>query len=325
MSFECRVCGNASEDTEHMAREMMFGTRDEFTYIECSHCGTLQIKTIPELAKYYPENYLSFTSETPVGRTALHRFAARAIGKYFVEGHGFSGKLLAGFRPGFAGNFPAMLRESGLGISFDSRILDFGCGKGQFLQTLHHFGFRDLTGADAFIEGDIELQTGVRILKRSLAEIEPSFDVIVMSHSFEHLPDPRAALRDALRLTRPGGHLLVAMPIVNFAWERYGTDWVQLDAPRHLYLFTERAFTNLANEAGFSVASVRYESTAFQFWGSEMYRRDLQLIPDGAPGAIHPPDIFSAEQMAEWKAEAERLNSEGRGDTATFTLKRLAE
>lgn len=308
-----------------MAREMMFGTRDEFTYIECSQCETLQIKNIPELAKYYPENYLSFTSETPVGRTALHRFAAGEIGKYIVEGRGLIGKVLSRMRPGFAGNFPAALSDPELGLTFDSRILDFGCGKGQLLQTLHYFGFRDLTGADAFIEGDIELPTGVRILKRSLAELEPSFDVIIMSHSFEHLPDPRAALRDAFRLVRPGGHLLVAMPIVNFAWERYGTDWVQLDAPRHLYLFTASGFTTIAEEAGFAVTTVTYESSEFQFWGSEMYRRDLQLIPDGAPGAIHPPDIFSPEQMAEWKAEADLLNCEGRGDTATFTLRRLAE
>ncbi len=322
MSFACRVCGNASENAEHIAREMMFGSRDEFAYCECAKCGTLQIKDIPELAKYYPENYLSFNSETPVGRSAIHRFAARVIGEYFVKGSGFAGKLLSRMRPGFAGNFPAALRDPDLGLTFDSRILDFGCGKGQLLQTLHYFGFRDLTGADAFIEGDLTLPTGVRILKRPLSELEPAFDLIIMSHSFEHLPDPKAALRDAFRLLRPGGPLLIAMSVNNLAWEEYATDRDQLDAPRQLYLFTERAFTGLANDAGFSAASVRYDSTAFQFWGSEMYRLDLQLIPDGAPGVIHPPDIFTDAQMAEWEREAARLNTEGRGDTATFILRR---
>lgn len=322
MSFECRGCGNASGNAEHTAREMMFGTRDEFVYVECAKCGTLQIKEIPELAKYYPENYLSFNSETPVGRTAIHRFSARVIGQHFVAGRGFAGKLLSRMRPGFAGNFPAALRDPELGLTFDSRMLDFGCGKGQLLQTLHYFGFRDLTGADAFIEGDIELPTAVRILKRPLSELEPAFDLIIMSHSFEHLPDPKAALRDAFRLLRPGGHLLITMPVINFAWEKYGTDWVQLDAPRHLYLFTERAFVDLAEDGGFSVASVRYESTAFQFWGSEMYRQDIQLIPEGAPGVIHPPDIFTDTQMTRWEREAARMNAEGRGDTATFILKR---
>ena len=89
-----------------------------------------------------------------------------------------------------------------------------------------------------------------------------------------------------------------------------------------MYLFTERAFVDLAEDGGFSVGSVRYESTAFQFWGSEMYRQDIQLIPEGAPGVIHPPDIFTEAQMAEWEREAARLNAEGRGDTATFILKR---
>ena len=119
MSFECRGCGNASGNAEHTAREMMFGTRDEFVYVECAKCGTLQIKEIPELAKYYPENYLSFNSETPVGRSDPS--FARAIGQYFVEGRGFARKLCPGCGPVLPGTSlrPCSILNS---LTFDSRI-----------------------------------------------------------------------------------------------------------------------------------------------------------------------------------------------------------
>ncbi|MDM7922684.1 MAG: class I SAM-dependent methyltransferase [Pyrinomonadaceae bacterium] len=319
--MDCRICGNKSDNRVHRAREMMFGTREEFDYIECSRCGTVQIAEVPDLAPHYPANYLSFGSQPiPASRSAIHRFAARAAGRYFTGGRDPVGKLVAEKKPGFTEHFAPSVREiPDLGL--DSRILDFGCGNGHLLQTLHYFGFRNLTGADAFIAGDIEYPTGVRILKRALAALEPAYDVIMLHHSFEHLPEPQAALHEIKRLLAPDGCCLVRVPIVNDAWERYGTNWVQMDAPRHLFLFTERALKALAEEAGFRVEKVSYDSTDFQFWGSEQYVRDIPLVPEGGPGDIRPANIFAPEQLAEWSREATRLNAEGRGDAACFYLR----
>ena len=39
----------------------MLGTRDEFDYLECSHCGALSLMTPPEdFTRYYPADYYSF-------------------------------------------------------------------------------------------------------------------------------------------------------------------------------------------------------------------------------------------------------------------------
>jgi len=40
--MNCAICGENS-GIEHTLREMMFGTRDEFAYWECSACGCIQI------------------------------------------------------------------------------------------------------------------------------------------------------------------------------------------------------------------------------------------------------------------------------------------
>ena len=323
--MKCRICSNREGNKTHRAREMMFGLRDEFDYIECAACGTVQIAEIPDLEKYYPPNYLSFDAESPVGRTPFHRAAARFVGEYYLTGRGLLGKLLTRIEPRFGNHFPASMREVDLGLTPDSRILDFGCGAGRLLQSLHYFGFRDLTGADAFIESDIEYQTGVKIQKRPLSDLEGPFDLVMLHHSFEHLPDPAAELREIKRLLAPDGNCLIRIPVAAFAWEKYGTNWVQMDPPRHLYLFTEKAMRKLADEAGLEITDVRYDSTGFQFWGSEQYKRDIPLVPEGGDGRFAPSSIFTKQQLDDWEAKALELNAEGRGDAACFYLKRIKE
>src|SRR5690606_716207 len=154
-------------------------------------------------------------------------------------------------------------------------------GAGRLLQSLNYFGFRDLTGADAFIERDIEYPSGVKVFKKPLSELTGPFDLIMLHHSFEHLPEPRDELAEIKRVRAPGGTCLIRIPVAAQAWKEYGTDWVQMDPPRHLFLYTEKAMRRLAEDTGFDVSDVTYDSTGFQFWGSEQYRRDIPLVPEG--------------------------------------------
>jgi hypothetical protein len=62
-SYQCKICGNTENNNVVIAREMMFGFRDEFKYFKCSFCGCLQIVEYPEdLSGYYPETYYSYKS-----------------------------------------------------------------------------------------------------------------------------------------------------------------------------------------------------------------------------------------------------------------------
>lgn len=327
MAFSCRICENTENNRLHRGREMMFGTRDEFDYVECGGCGTLQIVEVPDLRPYYPENYFSFDEGTEIDLATdwKRRLASRFAGEYFLTGKSIPGKYIVNKKPWLRDHYPDSLCYQPLGLDFGSRILDFGCGAGRLLQTLHYFGFRNLTGADAFIEKDISYKTGVNIYKRFLEELEPDFDLVMLHHAFEHLPDPHEALRQIYRLVKPGKFCLLRIPVVNFAWEKYGVNWVQMDPPRHLFLYTERAVKRLAEVAGFELTGVVYDSGAFQFWGSEQYLRDIPLT---APGSYNSGDIsntiFTPAQIGDWAKEAEELNRQGRGDQAAFYLKKPA-
>jgi hypothetical protein len=68
----------------------------------------------------------------------------------------------------------------------------------------------------------------------------------------------------------------------------------------------------LADQTGFMIRNVVYDSTKDQFQGSELYKRGLPLTSgDG---------VFSASQKRQWKKQAMQLNREGRGDQAVFYL-----
>ncbi len=325
MSEICRICGNANENLIHTAREMMFGTRDEFEYLECGSCGTVQIVDIPDLRKYYPHDYYSLSEEHSfkLADSYKSRLAARVASKYLVTGKGSIGRYLSEKKNWILDNFPNSLQEPTLGLSFKSKILDFGCGSGKLLQTLNYFGFKYLTGTDAFIERDISYPSGIEIYKRPLSEIEDTYDLVMLHHSFEHLPDPVDALSQIHRILNPHKFCLIRIPLVNYAWERYGVNWVQLDPPRHLFLYTEKSFRKLAESNGFAVEKIVYDSEIFQFYASEQYVRDIAMNEPRAYRGVIEESVFIAEQIAKWERETDELNSTGKGDQACFYLRKL--
>ena len=318
----CRICDAQGDFPTYKPREMMFGLREEFDYFQCSACGCLQIAEIPEdLSKYYPEDYLSFSKEpvrTPHPSFLKDFLKAKRL-DHVLGTHSLLGSLALTLfgkpRLGDDWLFDVPLRSS-------SRILDVGCGIGRRPLSLRRAGFTDVSGVDAFIQADIEYDNGVRILKRNLSDIEGHCDFVTMIHSFEHMPTPLSVLQAAYRVLRPDRFLLVAIPLVSSeAWEIYGIDWVELDAPRHLYLHSESSMRLIAEQAGFEVQKVVYDSAALQFWGSEQYRQGIPLMDnERSYRQNREGSMFSTEQIAAFDERAAELNREGRGDRAQFFL-----
>jgi hypothetical protein len=144
-------------------------------------------------------------------------------------------------------------------------------------------------------------------------------------HSFEHIADQKGTLDAVVRLLAPGGVCLIRVPVASsYAWEHYGVDWVQLDAPRHFFLHTEESLRRLAGDVGLEIAKVIYDSNAFQFLGSELYRRGIPLSST-APSDVHArAEAFTRDELAAFGRRASDLNAEGRGDQAAFYMRKRA-
>lgn len=309
---KCRICDAKTATARFTVREMMFGFRDPFRYAECAACGCLQLCEPPaDLAKYYPPDYYSFNRGPSAG--PLRRALRSARNRYALTGKGIAGRLLAPLLPYGYPDVSTLLAERG--CNPDLRILDVGCGAGWLLRDLHAAGFQRVLGVDPFLERDQVLEGGVRLLKQTISETDGTFDLIMFHHVLEHIPDQLGTMRAVARLLAPGGSCLVRIPVVSYAWERYREDWVQIDAPRHFVLHSTRSIERAAERAGLKVVRVRYDSTAFQFAGSELYRRNVPLTKiDGH---------FTRRETRAWEAQARRLNAAGRGDQAAFVLRRV--
>lgn len=319
VSLLCRICGNAAGNRTLTAREMMFGMRDAFEYVECSACGCVQIAHVPaDLGRYYPPDYYAYAVPHREGR--VRRALQRMRADHLLGWPNPAGWLMTQ-RYGVP---PAIEYVRHAKVNRSQSVLDIGCGSGELLLGMRSYGFKRLTGVDPFVAGDIDYGNGVRVWKRTIHTHNETHDFIMLHHTFEHMDEPQSVLNRLHALLNPGGAVLIRLPVASgVAFATYRSDWVQLDAPRHLFLHTPKSLALMAERAGLAIVDTVFDSTAFQFWGSEQYRKDIPLrdpnsYRNGAP-------VFSASEIEEFERKAAGLNAQGLGDQAAFYLRRSDE
>lgn len=307
MTADCPICGQPARDFV-TAREMMFGSGEAFTYAECSACGCLHLVDPPaDLSRYYPREYYSF--QPPAARSGVRHWLRRRRNAGTFAG-GLFDRLVAVAWPHPLHGSRRWFRH--IDVRPESRILDVGCGDAHLLRDLHDAGFRHLSGIDPFVPA--ESDEPVHIRRQTLAEVDGSFDLVMLHHTLEHLPDQHAALRDVARVLANDGTCLIRIPVVpSAAWEEYREHWVQLDAPRHLVIHSARSLAHVAGLAGLHIVRIEHDSTELQFLGSDHYRRGQPLMTlweSARRGAVR-----AARQRARL------VNATGRGDQAAFYLR----
>ena len=324
--MKCRICGS-TEGERHIVQERMFGTGEEFLYLECAQCGCLQLENPPsDLSPYYPsDRYYSFQGRPdapPVGNP-FRRWIKRTrdAGVLFERG-GIAARLARRRpNPGIA-DVKSWLAPTAV-RSFDSPILDVGCGGGGLLFRLRDLGFRSLTGIDPYCSEEID-SPHLRIFRGPLEQlVEGKFDLVMFHHSFEHVPNPREVLQSARSVLTDRGVCLIRLPIASRGpWRIYGTDWAELDAPRHFFLHTEFSMSRLAHDAGLYLAHIDYEPEPFSYGASEMYRRGISLYSKDQGRMLSWQEAFSPEEIARFEEMARTYNVPGWAGRAAFYLTR---
>ena len=290
----------------------MFGTRAVFPYLECNRCECVQlVARLSDPSRHYPPEYYSFQQRGGY----LERAARRERARYTVLHRGIFGKYLAHALPS-----PALESLGRLNLQRSERILDVGCGSGTLLFDLASIGFKHLTGVDPYIDQDIK-QGPTRILRKQVDEVEGVWDLIMLHHAFEHMKHPLTTMQSIARRLSQNGVCIIRIPTTSSdAWRHYGTNWVQLDAPRHIFLHSRCSMELLANASGLRVERIVSDSTAFQFWGSEQYMMDIPLRADCSYAVNRRRAPFTSKQIAEFRRAAASVNMRGRGDQAAFYL-----
>lgn len=152
------------------------------------------------------------------------------------------------------------------------RLLDAGAGEQQFKKYCGHLSYvsQDFAQYDGL--GDqVGLQLGawdnsnLDIISdiTDIPEPDASFDVILCTEVFEHLPAPIAAINEFSRLLKSGGKLIITAPFSSLTHF----------APFHFYTgFNRYFYEKHLEDNGFEITLLEQSGNYFEFLGQEVRR-----------------------------------------------------
>lgn len=284
--ISCNLCG--SDERRLLCtgydRDIPQNTR-VYSLQQCARCGLVYLSPRPdtpeELAEIYPPSYESYVGE---GQGLLMRMRRAA------------------WRPEVA----EILARTGPA----SRILEIGSATGEFLAELRLRGRTNLIGLEPGVEAAriARERHGLEVRTGGLDDADlpaGSFDLVLMRHVLEHVPDPRATLATIARLLRPGGYCIFTIPNIDSHTTRiFGADWYGYQVPRHFFLFPRRALGTLLRLVGLRVEHVVYIAApnvwigSLRFWlaarGHATMARFFRYQNPLAVAALAPLGLLSA-------------------------------
>lgn len=133
-----------------------------------------------------------------------------------------------------------------------ARILDFGAGTGTLPRGMRARGYAvDCVELDGGLRSELESEGFA--CYASIGDVpEAAYDYIYSSNVLEHIEDDVAALRDLLRVLKPGGRLLLYVPAFNVIYT------ISDKLIGHHRRYTIPVLRSRLQQAGFAVTSMRY-------------------------------------------------------------------
>jgi spore maturation protein CgeB len=265
-SQACRICGS---DIHRVLFER-FGRN----LVECSECGVQFLDPQPtdeDLERIYTSQYF-LNERDSVSPEAVSRLK-RATASLYLD---------------HIGRFVQAER---------SRLLEIGCGTGDFLVEARIRGFEvrgiefsaaAATTANKRLSSNV-VETG-EIHQTNFGD--NSFDVVAFADVIEHVRDPVHFIRRVHRLLRPGGFLFLVTPSID-SWSRrlLGQNWMEYKL-EHLHYFGNESLGSLLKRGGFDsielssnwkVLSLEYADGHFQRFPIPFWSGFVRLLRGIAP------------------------------------------
>lgn len=161
-------------------------------------------------------------------------------------------------------------------VSGPGSIMDIGCGSAGLLYLARKEGW-DVHGMELTEKAasDIYEHQGIEIIVANFLEYDDpenrEYDVVVLRHVLEHLPDSLLAMRQIGRMLRPNGVALLEFPntgSISYRLKRirknsglhkkkFAPEW----RPGHVNEFCRKSFTYLLSQTGFELVTWRTYSS----------------------------------------------------------------
>lgn len=233
----------------------MFELPGTFSVVECQKCSVVSLRPMlsqKEVSVYYPsQKYYAY------GTTGKESFFSR-LRAYLIQRY-YHPTLVSKFLTMLIPKVPAIPKEIKGG-----KILDVGCGVGDTLVLLKELGW-ETYGMD------IDAKAVMIAKKRGVDHVRVGFyqdiisypdnyfDAVRLYHVIEHLDNPLRCLRLVNKKLKKGGQLIIGTPNAkSFLSHLFGTYWYNLDAPRHLVLFSPITLEQAVKRTGFRSVTIEF-------------------------------------------------------------------
>ena len=230
----CALCGGV--------RFKPFLSCEGFAYVKCAACALVQINPQPlsanverRYSETYGNEYLSYEIHNEQAFFELQKLA-------FADA-----------------DFIRMEQELMQHADGKARVLDVGCATGAMLAFLRGRGWQT---AGVEISPSAEYarnERGLDVLRQNFEDCRfppEMFDLVHASHLIEHLNDPGTFFREAWRVLRRGGYLLLITPNIDgFQARLMGSRWRSAIFD-HLYLFSVHTVTAMLRTQGFIIKGI---------------------------------------------------------------------
>jgi len=234
-SVVCRLCGSSALHLHYTQ-----GNSDEFSFYRCSVCKLVNYDLSGGLdQEKYEQSFddpLDEGIRTNRAKTATFEFLARHL-----PGRG--------------------------------RLLEIGCGNGRLLHLSRQAGWT-VSGLEisAFLAQEVTRRLGIPVIVADIGEYEMTsrpnddkYDLIVLRHVLEHLPDPRSVMAVIRSLLVEEGHVLLEFPNIEgldcqckrwlrrmrLMHKKYPPSY----KPGHCNEYCRKSFQYLVDQTGFALVT----------------------------------------------------------------------
>jgi 2-polyprenyl-3-methyl-5-hydroxy-6-metoxy-1,4-benzoquinol methylase len=175
-----------------------------------------------------------------------------------------------------------------------ARVLDIGCGHGTVSSALVEGGF-EVVGLEANQEAlESSRRKGIIGIKCDIGrkiELEPDFDLVLLLDVLEHVFNPLFLLEEAVRMLRPGGSLILSVPlyfdladrlrilftgsVLSYDNRCYGSSLCERFRSYnydHIRFFRPADIAELCGLAGLEVEKIAYQPMRLSGWLSPLAR-----------------------------------------------------
>ena len=233
----CPVC-NKSNFSKHLESKDFSVSKESFVVVSCDTCDFHFTNPRPSdlnLGKYYiSDHYISHNNT----RRTLFEKIYQLVRRLAING-----------------KFRLISTFFGSG-----RILDVGCGTGDFLNKCKSKNWETKGVEPSEIARNQAINNHKLDVEEStdLSKIEGEFDIITMWHVLEHVPSLNETLVQFNQLLSKKGKIIIAVPnLESYDAKYYKEYWAAYDLPIHLYHFSKKSICTLFEKHGFSLRKTK--------------------------------------------------------------------